>query len=252
MRCSIPVCNRSQAYFFVKNNTMILGLIPARGGSKGVPGKNIRRVGEKPLINYAIECGLACPSIDRVVVSTDSEKIAKIAQAAGAQVPFLRPKELAQDDTPMLPVLQHAIEKIEKISKIRVNLLVLLDPTGPLRTVADVEAAIRLIQVHGCDAVISGHTAHRNPYFNMVVPDGVYVRIVLKADPPIGRRQDAPKIYDLNTVVWIYTRSAVMERDERIPKRTMLYHVPIERSIDLDSERDFEYLELLMRRDESF
>ena len=232
----------------MKKNAIVLGIIPARGGSKGVPDKNIRLVVDKPLIDYAIECGLACPSIDRVIVSTDSEKIANIAKAAGAEVPFLRPKELAQDDTPMLPVLKHSIGTIEKNSEIKVDLLVLLDPTGPLRTTEDVEEAIRLIREKKCDAVISGHLAHRNPYFNMVIQDGDYVRIVLNADTPIGRRQDAPKVYDLNTVVWVYTRSAVMEKNKRIPSRTMLYLVPAERSLDLDSERDFKYLEILMRK----
>lgn len=227
---------------------IVLGLIPARGESKGVPEKNIRLVRKKPLITYAISCGLASHSIDRLVVSTDSETIAEIATAAGADVPFLRPKELAKDDTPMLPVLRHAIDTIEQISKETVGLLVLLDPTGPLRTVDDVESAIQLIRMHECDAVISGHSAHRNPYFNMVVREGDYVRLVLAADSEIGRRQDAPKVYDLNTVVWVYTRSAIMEIEERIPPRTMLYLVPDERSVDLDSERDFEYLEVLMRK----
>lgn len=236
----------------MNKKTIILGLIPARGGSKGVIGKNIRVVRDKPLINYAIECGLACPSIERLVVSTDSEKISQIAKEAGADVPFLRPKELAQDDTPMMPVLLHAIETIEKNSDIKVDLVVLLDPTGPLRTVVDVETAIALIRKHRCDAVISGHPAHRNPYFNMVVQTGDYVHLVLTAEKEVGRRQDAPKIYDLNTVVWVYTRDAIIERGERIPKRTMLYLVPCERSVDLDSERDFEYLEILMRKNESF
>jgi len=230
---------------------IILGLIPARGGSKGVPGKNIRLVGKKPLIVHAVECGISCPSIDRLVVSTDSKTIAEIAESAGAEVPFLRPQELAKDSTPMLPVLKHAIEMIEQISGGIVDLLVLLDPTGPLRTVGDVEAAIQLIREHGCDAVISGHPAHRNPYFNMVMQEGNYVSLVLEADSAIGRRQDAPKVYDLNTVVWVYTRSAVMKIGERIPRRTRLYLVPAERSVDLDSERDFEYLEMLMGRNES-
>jgi CMP-N-acetylneuraminic acid synthetase len=230
----------------MKPKEIILGLVPARGGSKGVPGKNIRQVCGKPLIAYAIECGLKCPSIDHLIVTTDSEQIASIARKCGADVPFMRPAELAEDITPMLPVLQHAVTATEEYYQKTVEALVLLDPTGPLRNVGDVEGCLKLFKDSDCDAVVSGNKAYRSPYFNMVKPNKGYIRLVVPTSEPIGRRQDSPPVYDLNTIVWIYSRKALMEECARIPERTLLYVVPRERSIDIDTELDFKILEFLM------
>lgn len=227
---------------------MILGLIPARGGSKGVPKKNIRMVAGKPLIAYAIECGLKCPSIDRVVVSTDNEEIATIAKQYGAEIPFMRPVEIAADTTPMLPVLQHAVQEIEQESNEKVEFIVLIDSTAPLRIPDDIEQALTICKQEDCDAVISVNEAHRNPYFNMVKEENGYARLVCEPDRPVGRRQDAPVVYDVNTVVWIWKRHALMEEQARIPKRTKLYLVPRERSIDIDTEFDFQILEYYFTR----
>jgi CMP-N-acetylneuraminic acid synthetase len=232
-----------------ENKGMVLGVIPARGGSKGVQGKNIRPVNGKPLICYTIECGLNCPSIDRLIVSTDSREIATIAKDAGANVPFIRPAHLARDTTPMLPVLKHALCEAEKIYDCVVDVVVLIDPTAPLRTKEDVEGAVALFRQGGADTVISGSSAHRNPYFNMVSvnPDG-YARLVIETDPPCGRRQDAPEVFDLNTVVWIFSRNAILNEKVRITKRTKLFLVPSERSIDLDNEFDFQLLDAILKK----
>lgn len=227
---------------------MILGLIPARGGSKGVKNKNIRMIQGKPLIAYAIECGLACPLIDHLIVSTDSPQIAKVANEYGAATPFMRPGELALDTSPMLPVMQHAIKESEKHYQKIVNCLILIDPTAPLRIPDDIDNALNLYIKNECDAVISGNSAHRNPYFNMIKIQKDYVRLVNQTDKPVGRRQDAPEVFDLNTVVWIYSRRAILEEKERIPKKTLFYHVPNERSIDLDTEDDFHLLEYHLNR----
>ncbi len=227
---------------------MILSMIPARGGSKGVPRKNIRNVFGKPLIAYAIQCGLNCPSIDHLIVSTDAPEIAAISEKWGADVPFLRPSELAEDTTPMLPVMQHAIVEAEKYYDRVVEILVLLDPTAPLRTIEDIENALKLFWESDCSAVISGNTARRSPYFNMVIPDNGYVRLAMPNESAVGRRQDSPPVFDLNTVVWIYSRAALMEEQKRIPKKTCLYEVQAERAIDLDTELDFKILQALMER----
>lgn len=227
---------------------MVLGVIPARGGSKGIKGKNIRIVGGNPLIVHTIECAKQCSFIDHVLVSTDSLEIAEIARNHGMDVPFMRPGSLAEDATPMLPVLQHALTEGERIYNKIVNCLVLLDPTGPLRTVEDVERCWKLFREGAFDAVVSGNEAHRNPYFNMVKVEGGNARLVNEHDKEIGRRQDAPKVYDLNTVVWIYSRKALMEEKARLPRRTSLYLVPPERALDLDSEFDFQILEFLLAR----
>ena len=227
-------------------NEMVLGVIPARGGSKGVPGKNIRPVLGKPLIAYAIECGLNSPSIDHLIVTTDSHEIAKIAEECGADVPFLRPAELAGDEMPMLPVLQHTLTESESYYDKTVKTLVLLHPTGPLRTVDDIEACLKLLRESDCEAVVSGNMTHQSPYFSMVMLNNDYARLVFPSPEPIGRRQDSPLVYDLNAVAWAYSRKALMEEKARIPKRTLLYLIPPERAIDIDTELDFEILEFLM------
>ncbi len=225
-----------------------LGLIPARGGSKGVPGKNLRPVLGKPLVAHAAACGRACPGLDRVVVTTDSPAIAAAAIAAGAEAPFLRPAELARDETPMLPVMQHAIAACEAHYGERVRHLVLLDPTGPLREPADLAAVLAMLDDPATDCVVSASPAHRSPYFNMVRENDGYAELVIPPAGAVGRRQDAPMVYDLNTVAWGWKRHALMDEPARLPRRTRLYLVPAERAVDLDSELDFLILETLMAR----
>lgn len=230
------------------NSGMVLGLIPARGGSKGIKKKNIRHLLGKPLISYTIECALACSLIDKVVVSTDDSEIAEISRESGAEVPFVRPPELAKDDTPMLPVMQHAIETVEETYREKVDILILLDPTSPLRKVKDIEEAFSLFTHDGaCQAVVSGCKAHRSPYFNMVRLEDGFVQMLVQTDKDIGRRQDCPPVYDLDTTVWIYSRETIMDIRKRIPPLTRLYIVPEERSIHIDTERDFMIVEFLMR-----
>jgi len=227
---------------------IVLGLIPARGGSKGVNKKNIRHLLGKPLISYTIECARACSFIDKVVVSTDDAEIAEISKQWGAEVPFIRPSNLAQDDTPMLPVMQHAIETVEAIYREPANILILLDPTSPLRQVKDIQEALSLFRRDSaCQAVVSGCEAHRSPYFNMVRLEDGLVQILIPTDKDIGCRQDCPPVYDLDTTVWIYSREAIMDIRQRIPPRTRLYLVPKERSIHIDSEWDFMIVEFLMK-----
>jgi CMP-N,N'-diacetyllegionaminic acid synthase len=228
------------------NHKIVLGIIPARGGSKGIPGKNIKEVNGKPLIGYAIECGLKCPSIDHLIVTTDSKEIAAVAIKYGAEVPFLRPNELASDETPMLPVLQHAISTCEQLYKKQIDFIVLLDPTGPLRAVEDVEGCIAFYKSKQCDAIISVNKAHRYPDFNMVKFQEGCVKLVIDPVKKIGRRQDCEQVYDMNTVVWIYSRRAIMDEQKRIPERTLMYIVPNERAIDIDTELDFRMLAFLM------
>lgn len=231
------------------NSGIVLGLIPARGGSKGIKNKNIRHLLGKPLISYTIDCARACSSIDKAVVSTDDSEIAEISRKWGAEVPFIRPLELAKSDTPMLPVMQHAVESVEAIYRERVNILILLDPTSPLRKVKDIEEALSLFYRDGaCQAVVSGCEAHRSPYFNVVRLEDGFVQILIQTDKDIGCRQECPPVYDLDTTVWIYSREAIMDIGKRIPPRTRLYLVPEERSIHIDTELDFMIVEFLMKQ----
>ena len=225
---------------------LTIAMVPARAGSKGVKNKNLRPVMGRPLLAHSIQCGLACPSVDHTVLSTDSEEIAGVGLEWGAEVPFLRPAELAEDTSPMVPVMLHAIAACEQLYQRPIDTLVLLHPTSPLRTVEDVEQCIALLQRGDCDAVISARPARRNPWFNMVVQDEGYARLAIPSEEPVGRRQDAPEVYDLDTSVWVYTRSALMEQQARIPEKTKVYIIPEERSVDLDTEFDFESLEALL------
>ncbi len=228
---------------------MILGLIPARGGSKGVKDKNIRPLLGKPIISYAINCGSACKSIDHLIVSTDSEKIADISKEAGAEVPFMRPAEIARDESPMMPVLEHALLQCEAIYKEQIECIVLLDATSPMTTVEEVENSISLFKNGDYDAVISAVPAKRNPYFNMVIVENGYARLAIKPEKAVTRRQDCPSVYDLNNAIWIFSRETVLNKKDRIPEKSALYIMDEGRYVDVDSEIDFKILEVLMNND---
>lgn len=229
----------------MRDSGIVLGFIPARGGSKGVTGKNIREFKGKPLIAHAIDCGKESGILDRLIVSTDSQEIADVASEWGAEVPFMRPPELAEDRTPMLPVMQHAITKVEELSGKTVSALVLIDPTAPLRSVHDIQNAYKLFQESECDAVVSACPSHRSPYFNMVMMKGDYAGLVVDDGENVGCRQMAPRTYDLNTVVWVFSRYALMEEEARLPKKTLIYETVPEKSVDIDTEMDWKMLEFL-------
>ena len=224
-----------------------LGLIPARGGSKGAKNKNIHPLLGRPMISYAIECGLACPSIDHLVVSTDSKKIADIAKKYGADLPFMRPSELARDKSPMMPVLEHALKVCESFYNAHIECIVLLDATSPLTTPDDIEKSIALFKSGDYDAVISAVPARRNPYFNMVVVENGYARLAIEPETPVTRRQDCPDVYDLNNSIWIFSKKAILEEKNRIPGKSTIYIMDESRSVDVDTETDLKILEVLMK-----
>tara|TARA_B100000941_G_C28500508_1_gene553865 strand:- start:28 stop:606 length:579 start_codon:yes stop_codon:yes gene_type:complete len=175
----------------------ILCVIAARGGSKGVAGKNIKPLLGKPLIGWSIEQAQQCSLIDRVVVSTDSQKIAEIAKEFKAEIPFLRPKELASDNSGKWQVWQHALNKCEEFYKESYDIYLDLDCTSPLRDIEDIYKAIDFYKKNSCDAVFSICEARRNPYFNMVEYDeSQRLKVVIKREIPILCRQNAPKVYD--------------------------------------------------------
>jgi CMP-N,N'-diacetyllegionaminic acid synthase len=221
----------------------IIATICARGGSVGVPNKNIRPLLGKPLIVHTIEHALACRAIDGVYVSTDSPRIAEVAKQAGAAVPGLRPAELATATAPKVPVVQHLVGEVERLGR-PVDVIVDLDPTSPLREAADIEACLALLG-EGIDVVITGYESEKNPYFNMVErrADGA-VALVKPPREEIAGRQGAPKVYAMNASIYVWRRAS-------LPKglwggRAALHVMPRERSIDIDSELDFRLVELLM------
>jgi CMP-N-acetylneuraminic acid synthetase len=225
----------------------VVALICARGGSKGLPGKNIRLLAGKPLIAWAIDQARAVERIGRVIVSTDSEQIAAVAREAGAEVPFLRPAELAQDSSPEWLVWRHALNYLKESDGTYPDALIVIPATAPLRAVSDLEHCLEEYEKGGADVVITVTDAHRSPYFNMVklLPDGA-VSLVIPPEDSITRRQDAPVVYDMTTVAYVAMPEFVMTRNGTFEGRVRHVHVPAERALDIDTLLDFRIAECLM------
>jgi N-acylneuraminate cytidylyltransferase/CMP-N,N'-diacetyllegionaminic acid synthase len=227
--------------------TYTLGTICARGASRGLPGKNIRELAGHPLIAYTIAVAQRCTFVDRFIVSTDSEEIAAVARRYGAEVPFMRPAELASDSAGKVPAIQHAVREVERGRRAPVDLVVDLDPTSPLRTVDEVRACWELVQTAGTDVVFTVAPADRSPYFNMVeIVDG-YARLSKALPVPVLRRQDAPAVYALNASVYAYRRAHLMDDGRVVAPRSRVVVMPTERSRDIDGPLDFAFLEFLVR-----
>ncbi|MBF0479339.1 MAG: acylneuraminate cytidylyltransferase family protein [Candidatus Omnitrophica bacterium] len=227
---------------------MILATIAARGGSKGVPQKNIRPLMGKPLIGYTIEQALQCPLINEVIVTTDSVEIAETAKSFGAKVPFLRPAELATDAAGKLPALQHAVQYAIKEMKLNPEYVVDLDPTSPLRLLEDIAGCIALIQKGNCDSVITGYRSNKNPYFNMVeINEAGFAEVSKNAGSVILGRQSAPIVYAMNASIYVWKTEVLLNQKSIISGKVKLYEMPQDRSIDIDSLVDFKIVELLLK-----
>lgn len=218
--------------------------ICARGGSQGVPGKNIRPLLGKPLIVHTIKQALATPGIASVHVSTDSPQIADVAREAGADVPFLRPAELATATAGKLPAIIHLVEHLEA-GGYAIDTIVDLDPTSPLRLQEDISACLALLD-SDTDAVITGYPADKNPYFNMVELDEANRAQLCKtvSGKRVVARQAAPDVFSMNASIYVWKRSALGE--SLWDNAPALYVMPHERSVDIDSEIDFKLVELLL------
>ncbi len=225
----------------------IVALICARGGSKGLPGKNIRPLAGRPLITWAIDQARAVGRIGRVIVSTDSEAIATVAREAGAEVPFLRPAELAQDNSPEWLVWQHALDYLKSVDGTYPDALITVPATAPLRSVEDLERCLDEYWKGEVDVVITVTDAHRSPYFNMVKvhSDGT-VGLVISPDVPIARRQDAPEVYDITTVAYVARPEFVMTHTRIFQGRVRKVYIPAERAVDIDTLLDFRIAECLL------
>ncbi len=228
---------------------MILATICCRGGSKGVPGKNIRPLLQKPLIAYTIEAAKLSRYIEDLIISTDDLQIADIAKEYGAAVPFMRPANLASDTTSKWPVFIHAVETFEKLTGKIVDYLVDLDVTVPLKSSEDIDGAIQMaIQNPEVDVVITGYEPERNPYFNMMeVDSNGYAEIVKKTASPIVRRQDAPLVYSLTPAAYVVKKSALYDFEHWSKAKCKIFPIPRNRAIDIDTELDFKIVEFLMK-----
>jgi len=228
-----------------------IAFIFARGGSKGLPGKNTRMLCGKPLLAWAIECARAVPRIRRVILSTDSEQIAQVGREYGAEVPFLRPSELASDDSPEWLAWRHALSYIEETEGRLPEVMVSVPTTAPLRLPLDIDNCLDEYEKGGADMIITVTDAQRNPYFNMVkANDDGSVGLVIEPDNGISRRQDAPEIYDMTTVAYAVNPTFVFSHSSHFQGKVRAVHIPTERAIDIDTLLDFEVAEILMRRRE--
>lgn len=227
---------------------MILATICCRGGSKGVPGKNIKLLKGKPLIAHTIEAAKGSSLIDDLIISTDDEEIAAVAKQYGSNVPFMRPNDLATDTASKWPVFIHAVEAYERLTGKTVEYLVDLDVTVPLKTAQDIDGAIRLAMNNtDTDVVITGYEPERNPYFNMMeVKENGFAEIVKMGEKPIVRRQDAPQVYSLTPAAYVVRKSALYEFEHWSKAKCRIHPIPRERAIDIDTDIDFKIVEFLM------
>ena len=224
----------------------IIGLITARGGSKAIPRKNIRLLAGKPLIAWTIEAALASRGLSRLLVSTDDVEIATVARQWGAEVPFMRPAELARDDSPHIPVLIHAVEWLERVEGTTVDYLLLLQPTSPLRVGRDIDAAIELARAKNADSVISVREASTHPYFTRrITADGRLRDFVAKPDGYL-RRQVLPPAYAWNGALFLVRRDILMQRQMLETEHTYAYTMPPERSLEIDTPWEWRLAELML------
>ncbi len=228
--------------------TSVLAVIPARGGSKGLPGKNIRQLAGLPLIAHSILLAKSCPEISRVLVSTDSEEIAMVSSQYGSVVPFLRPPELAADDTPMWPVVRHALLTIEEQENKQYDFLILLDPTSPGRLPGDISAALETLKnSSGAVGVVGVSQPEFNPIWHCVVEEKGIMKDLFDTAKKYNRRQDLPIVYRINASLYIWKADFVRhETKDWRSSPHVIYEIPDFRAIHIDDINEFERANLLI------
>ncbi len=227
-----------------------LAVICARGGSKGIKGKNLRMLAGKPLLAHTIEQAKDSGVFDWVAVSSDSHQILAAGTAAGADFAIERPASLADDTAPKIPAIRHCAAEVERQAGCAIDTICDLDATSPLRNLDDIRGAVKRLEESTAGNLVTGMPARRSPYFNLVEeqPDG-HVLLAKIPDTPIARRQDAPRCFDLNASVFVWKRESLFsDNDYVIGDSTILFEMPEERSIDIDSELDFAFVEFMMTR----
>jgi len=223
----------------------VLCIIPARGGSKGVPGKNLRPLGGRPLIAHTFDHALGCAEIDRTVVSTDSLEIAAFARDYGMDVPFMRPAELASDSAGTIEVLLHAMDFVEAQEGAPYDIVLLLHATAPLRLSSDASECLRLVADEGAESAFTVGRSHGSPYFNMVELDSSG-RACLAKGGAFSRRQDAPPVYDINGGAYAWSWTILRQKRAVVLPGSRVHVMPRERSVDIDDELDLLVAECLL------
>lgn len=232
-----------------RRNMRRICTICARGGSKGLPGKNLRPLLGKSLLVHAIEQARESNAFDIIAVSSDSDEILSVARQNGVDFAIHRPSDMATDEASKMPVIQHLVETVEAQTAENFETIVDLDVTAPLRNLEDILGSIELLETSGVANVITGAPARKSPYFNLVEkrPDGS----VGLSKPPqenIVRRQDSPQCFDMNAAVYVWRRDSFMATPQVFFPDTLLYEMPEDRSFDIDSAVDFEFVEFLISK----
>ena len=223
----------------------VLAVIPARGGSKGLPGKNIKELCGKPLIAWTIEQARRIGSIDRVVVSTDDQDIAKVSKRYGAEVPFRRPDELSSDTASTMQVIFHAIEWLKEHEGFRPSYIMLLQATSPLRATEDIAGAIQMLRDKDNRAVVSVCETDHHPWWSNRLPGNGNMKDFVRPEILNKRRQDLPVFYRINGALYLGETAYVHECNGFLGPDTYAYEMPKNRSIDIDSDLDFKLAEWL-------
>jgi CMP-N,N'-diacetyllegionaminic acid synthase len=232
----------------MKDTRRILAIVPARGGSKQLPGKNIMPLDGKPLIAYTIEAALKSRFLKRVIVSTEDYGIARLSRGYGAEIPFMRPKSLAGDKTPTAKVIAHLLLALKRLEGYAPDVIVLLQPTSPLRSTRDIDAAVELFLKSGGDSVISVVEA-AHPLELQFVKDGqgLLTRVTSKKPLP-KRRQDLRRTLTPNGAIFVISPKTFLKHKSFYAKMNVPYEMPRERSIDIDTKLDFDIAEFLIKR----
>ena len=226
-------------------NPEILSIIPARGGSKGIPKKNIKPLLGKPLIAWTIEAAKKSKYVDRIIVSTENEEIAEISKGYGAEVPFLRPEELAKDESPTIDAIFHALEVLKE-EKYNPDIVILLQPTSPLRNAKDIDSAIELFLNADCESVMSVCEVEHSPYWCFEI-EGGYLKSLFGDEYRGLRRQDLEGVYMPNGAIYISIPQTLYKYKSFYCSHTIPYIMPIRRSVDIDNEVDFMLAESLIK-----
>ena len=222
-----------------------LGIIPARGGSKGIPRKNLKHLETKPLIAWTIEQALKAVLLDDIIVTTEDEEIAKVATQWGARIPFMRPPELAQDTTPGIDVIMHALDYAKDFQRI-----VVLQPTSPFRTSADIDGIIQYCNDRQAPSAVSVTPASKHPFWSYSLEDETLVPLI-NSDATKKTRQELPQAFNLNGALYLAEVEWLKQTKTLLHDTTLGYLMPPERSIDLDTELDWQWAEFLLENDKN-
>lgn len=225
----------------------VLGVIPARGGSKGIPLKNIKLLAGKPLLQYTAETALGAKRLARIILSTEDAEIAEVGRQCGLEVPFMRPPELAQDDTPTLPVLQHAVRALEEAGECY-DAICLLQPTAPLRQPQDIDSCIALMTDTNSDSVVTvlAVPAEHNPHWVYFRDGGGFLRLSTGEGEPIPRRQMLPPAFHRDGSVYVTRRDVLMQKNSLYGAKVAACLLDASRSVNMDSMEDWRKAEVIL------